>query len=58
MVSNQFDIRKYEQIEFAISDHDIVEVQLQYKPTWTNGKGIWKNNPIVYKNENFFNQFK
>ena len=29
MVSNQFDIMKYEQNGFAFSDHDIVDVQLQ-----------------------------
>ena len=57
MVSNQFSIEKYDQSEFSFSDHDLIKVKLKYEVCWVPGEGIWKNNPIVYKDETFLIKF-
>ena len=58
LVSDQLGIDSYSHKDFTFSDHDLIEVQLHYQAKWFPGRGVWKSNPIVFKNEDFIEKFE
>ena len=58
LVTRQFGIDNYNQIDCSFSDHDLLEVHLSYQAKWFPGKGLWKNSPKNMANDDFISKFE
>ena len=58
LLSGQVDIKSYSQKNYYLSDHDLIEVHVCYQVVWAPGRGLWKNKPTIYKNEDFIEKFQ
>ena len=58
LVTGQFGIDNYNQIDCSFSDHDLLEVHLSYQAKWFPGKGLWKNSPKNMANDDFISKFE
>ena len=58
LVTDQFKIECYQQEDYISSDHDLIKVNLNYQAKWVPGKGVWKNNPKIFHEDNFIPKFE
>ena len=42
LVSDNCDVKNYHQTDFSFTDHDLIEVNFQYKASWVPGRGFGK----------------
>ena len=58
LVSKDFQLVSYDQVDCVQSDHELIHTQLQFQSEVKRGKGVWKNNTKIYKNEKFYEDFE
>ena len=58
LVSKRFEFVSYDQIDFEFSDHEIIDIQIQYQSKMVFGKTPWRNNIKLFKSEKFLDNFK
>ena len=52
-ITPNIQIMNTETTHFPLSDHDLVSISTQINSSIPRGRGFWRNNTSVYKNENF-----
>ena len=57
-VSKHFELVEYNQVDWEFSDHEIINIQIQYQSKVVFGKMPWRNNTKHFKSENFLENFK
>ena len=58
IVQREFKVVKYQQEMIYHSDHELLISQIQLNDDFERGKGVWKNNSLLYQNQYFLDEFK
>ena len=58
IVQREFKVVKYQQEMIYHSDHELLISQIHLNDDFERGKGVWKNNSLLYQNQYFLDEFK